>query len=66
MSLRRPFAHLRSEEWLRLAAFALVVFYAILAVWAVLHLGLFSVLGGDFRAFFAAARIAATSGFDQV
>jgi hypothetical protein len=43
-----------------------VVFYTILILWTVLHFGLFTVLGADFRAFFASAYIEVTSGFPQV
>jgi len=66
MGLRRPFRHLRPEGWLRLVFLALAVLYSILTIWTALHIGLFTVLGGDFRAFFAAAHIAVTSGFAQV
>ncbi|MBC7227915.1 MAG: DUF2029 domain-containing protein [Thermoflexales bacterium] len=62
----KPFQNLHSDEWLRLAGFALGIFYVILTIWTALHVNLFTVLGGDFRALFASARIAVTSGFSQV
>jgi len=66
MISRKPFQHLRPEGWLRLALFALGVFYAVFTAGVLLKSGPFAPAGVDFRALFAAARIAATSGFAQV
>lgn len=62
----KPFQNLHSDEWLRLAGFALGIFYVILTIWTALHVNVFTVLGGDFRALFASAWIAVRSGFSQV
>lgn len=62
----KPFQNLYSDGWLRLAGFALAIFYVILTIWTALHVNAFTVLGGDFRALFASAQIAVTSGFSQV
>lgn len=63
---RKPFRDLRPDEGLRLGGFAIGVFYIIFTIWTILHLPLFTVVGVDFRALFASARIATTSGFAQV
>ncbi len=64
--MRKPFRNLCTSEWLHLGAFAIGVFYVLLTIWTVFHLPLLTIVGGDFRAFFASARIATTSGFAQV
>ena len=66
MSSRKLFHHLRPDEWLRLALLALGTFYAVFTAGVILKSGPFAPAGVDFRALFAAARIAATSGFVQV
>jgi len=64
--MRKPFQQLRPDERLRLTLVAVGTFYVIFTAWFLFNGGLFIPVGGDFLAFFASARIAATSGFSQV
>lgn len=66
MDNKKLFRNLSTDEWLHLGAFASGVFYVLLTIWTVLHLPLLTVVGVDFRAFFASAQIAMASGFAQV
>ncbi len=66
MDNKNLFWNLSLDEWLRLGTLASGVFYVLLTIWTVRHLPLLTVVGVDFRAFFASAQIAMTSGFAQV
>jgi len=57
---RRPYRSLR------LVLFAVGLLYILITIGTIHYGGLFSPVGVDFRAFFASARIAVTSGFPEV
>lgn len=63
MRVEAPFPSTREQNRV---AVALGTFYIAFTLWVILRGGLFTVVGVDFRACFASARIAATMGFSQV
>ncbi len=63
---RRPFQRLSSTGWLDLSLFALAILEALYLFGLAHTTGVFTIMGADFRAFYAAARIAWEEGFDRI